>query len=488
MLRRAMGKKKPEVLMGKKKEFIEGAVKQGFTEQHADEIFEIMVPFAGYGFNKSHAAAYSVLAYRTGWLKAHYPAEFMAANLTNEITSTDGLPFYIEEARRMGVPVDAPDVNRSDVIFDVVDGRIVFGLKGIKGMGENAAAAIVKERETNGPFESFMDFIKRVGALSEKDEDGREKTLVNKKAIEVLIKTGAFDNVGKEIGQYYNRPTLLANMEEAIDFVSDVLEDKRNGQGDLFGDLSPEESASTDFQFTIIDDLPTMQLLDMELECIGCYVSGHPLDDYKKAIENSVTLKSSNIARIAAEDKAEKERLQASGAKSWQLKNAGRSFVALGMILDLRVIRTKSTNKEMAFCKLQDLEGSISCTFFPKTWETLKDKIENNGIYAFRGKVDGSRDEPGFLVDTLEDADSLESQSKTSIHLKMDATITSVQNLMPLRDFLFDNMGSCSVYFHLSVGNKPYVVKGGEQLKVAYSSDLLKKLSDMPSVNEVWAE
>jgi DNA polymerase-3 subunit alpha len=488
MLRRAMGKKKPEVLMGKKKEFIEGAVKQGFTEQHADEIFEIMVPFAGYGFNKSHAAAYSVLAYRTGWLKAHYPAEFMAANLTNEITSTDGLPFYIEEARRMGVPVDAPDVNRSDVIFDVVDGRIVFGLKGIKGMGENAAAAIVKERETNGPFESFMDFIKRVGALSEKDEDGREKTLVNKKAIEVLIKTGAFDNVGKEIGQYYNRPTLLANMEEAIDFVSDVLEDKRNGQGDLFGDLSPEESASTDFQFTIIDDLPTMQLLDMELECIGCYVSGHPLDDYKKAIENSVTLKSSNIARIAAEDKAEKERLKASGAKFWQLRDTGRSFVALGMILDLRVIRTKSKNEEMAFCKLQDLEGSISCTFFPKTWETLKDKIENNGIYAFRGKVDGSRDEPGFLVDTLEDADSLESQSKTSIHLKMDAAITSVQNLMPLRDFLFDNMGSCSVYFHLSVGNKPYVVKGGEQLKVAYSSDLLKKLSDMPSVNEVWAE
>jgi DNA polymerase-3 subunit alpha len=277
-------------------------------------------------------------------------------------------------------------------------------------------------------------------------------------------------------------------MEEAIDFVSDVLEDKRNGQGDLFGDLSPEESASTDFQFTIIDDLPTMQLLDMELECIGCYVSGHPLDDYKKAIENSVTLKSSNIARIAAEDKAEKERLKASGAKFWQLRDAGRSFVALGMILDLRVIRTKSKNEEMAFCKLQDLEGSISCTFFPKTWETLKDKIENNGIYAFRGKVDGSRDEPGFLVDTLEDADSLESQSKTSIHLKMDATITSVQNLMPLRDFLFDNMGSCSVYFHLSVGNKPYVVKGGEQLKVAYSSDLLKKLSDMPSVNEVWAE
>ena len=133
MLRRAMGKKKPEVMMNKKAEFEEGAVKQGFTKEHADEIFDIMVPFAGYGFNKSHAAAYSVLAYRTGFLKANYPAEFMAANLTNEITTTDGLPFYIAEARRMGIQVDPPDVNRSDSNFDVVDGHIVFGFRGIKG-------------------------------------------------------------------------------------------------------------------------------------------------------------------------------------------------------------------------------------------------------------------------------------------------------------------------------------------------------------------
>ena len=177
MLRRAMGKKKPEVLMGKKKEFVEGALKEGFTTEHAEEIFEIMVPFAGYGFNKSHAAAYTVLAYRTGWLKCHYPAEFMAANLTNEITTTDGLPFYIEEARKMGVPVDAPDVNRSDINFDVVDGRIVFGLRGIKGMGTGAAAAIVRERKENGPFTSFIDFLDRCLKLRDSgtDEETGEK-------------------------------------------------------------------------------------------------------------------------------------------------------------------------------------------------------------------------------------------------------------------------------------------------------------------------
>ena len=166
--------------------FEEGALKNGHSIEHADEIFDIMVPFAGYGFNKSHAAAYSVLAYRTAWLKCHYPAEFMAANLTNEINSADKLPAYIEEARKMGIPVDAHDINRSDTVFDVIDGHIIFGLKGIKGMGEAAAALIVREREENGAYKSFMDFLQRVDLRT-----------VTKKPLEVLIKTGAFDHLDK---------------------------------------------------------------------------------------------------------------------------------------------------------------------------------------------------------------------------------------------------------------------------------------------------
>ena len=191
MLRRAMGKKKIDVLMGKKKEFEEGAMKLGHTKEHADEIFDIMVPFAGYGFNKSHAAAYSVLAYRTAWLKCHKPAEFMAANLTNEITSTDTLPVYIQEARRMGIPVDPPDVNRSDIVFDVVDGHIVFGLKGIKGVGESAAQNVVDERNANGQYKDFLDFLERVDLKT-----------VNKRALEALIKTGAFDNLDNTLDGY----------------------------------------------------------------------------------------------------------------------------------------------------------------------------------------------------------------------------------------------------------------------------------------------
>ena len=487
MLRRAMGKKKLDVLMKKKEEFVAGAVKNGHTEEHAAEIFEIMIPFAGYGFNKSHAAAYSVLAYRTGWLKAHYPAEFMAANLTNEITSTDGLPFYIEEARAMGVAVDAPDVNRSDVIFDVVDGRIVFGLKGIKGMGEGAAQAIVKERVTNGPYKNFMDFITRTGSLIEKDEDGREKTLVNKKAIEVLIKTGAFDNLKEADGTTLNRTTLLANMEAALDYVSEILEDKRKGQGDLFGDLGDEDKSYTAFQFKKLDDLPTMEKLEMEKECIGCYVSGHPLDDYRKAIDHAVTLKASNIERIAAEEKANKEALQASGAKFYQIRDAGKMYIALGVVTGIREITTKKGD-HMAFAKLSDIDGQFDLTFFPKVWEQLKMQITDGGVYALKGKVDGSRDTPSFNVEAIENAQDLENHSAQSVHIQMDASFTSEAALTKLKDFLFDKMGSCSVYFHIDTGKNPFVVKASSQINVSATPEVIKELKEIDYVKDVWTE
>lgn len=487
MLRRAMGKKKPEVLMGKKKEFIEGAIKEGFTEQHAADIFEIMVPFAGYGFNKSHAAAYSVLAYRTGWLKTHYPAEFMAANLTNEITSTDKLPEYIEEARSMGIPVDPPDVNRSDTIFDVVDGRIVFGLKGIKGMGEAASQAIVKEREENGPYISFMDFMLRICSISEKDDDGREKTIINKKAIEVLIKTGAFDNLKEKNGIILNRPTLLANMESVMDYVAKVVEEEKLGQGDLFGALDDEDSNPNDYQFKILDDVPKMELLNMEKECIGCYVSGHPLDDYRKAIERAVTVKSGNIQRIAAEESAMKKSMEASGARYYEIRNAGKLYTALGTVNSIHEIRTKKGDF-MAFAKLSDMEGQFDLTFFPKTWQILKPQIVEGGVYALKGRVDSGRDSPSLQVESIENAKDLEYHSVQSVHIMLESDFKTQESLLKLKDFLFGKPGNCSVYFHISVGNFPFVIKSNSQISVSATPEVLKDLKTVDLVKEVWTE
>ena len=472
MLRRAMGKKKPEVLMGKKKEFIEGAIKQGFTEQHAADIFEIMIPFAGYGFNKSHAAAYSVLAYRTGWLKAHKPAEFMAANLTNEINSTDGLPFYISESRRIGIPVDPPDINRSDKTFDVVDGRIVFGLKGIKGMGDAAATVIIDERNANGPYESFINFVERAGI---KVVDG--KRAVNNKAIEVLIKTGAFDKFG------INRPTLLQNMEHAIDYATEKHLGAESGQVSLFEESGEKEFV--DFTFEEVEDLPTMEKLNLEKECIGIYVSGHPLDDYRKIIEQSATLTSENIEREAKIAKSQKEQTGSQNQNPWQTRNSGKTYTVIGMIQELKLIRTKKGD-EMAFATLQDFNGTIDLTFFPKTWGTIRQQVHTDAVYAFKGKLDASNEEPSVLVDSLEDISSLQINSIHEVHIQLDENLKDEFEIQELKNFLFGTSGNCLVYFHIETAEGLFTIKANSQLTSPCNKEFLDALADIPFVKEVW--
>ena len=468
MLRRAMGKKKIDVLMGKKKEFEDGAVKCGFTKEHADEIFEIMIPFAGYGFNKSHAAAYSVVAYRTAWLKANKPAEFMAANLTNEITSTDKLPEYIEEARKMGIAVDAPDVNRSDERFDVVDGRIVFGLMGIKGMGEAAANAVVEERHKNGPYQSFMDFMDRIDLKT-----------VNKRALEVLIKTGAFDHLDK------NRATLILNYEKVVDYEEKKKTGAEFGQASLFEDAGVKEFA--DYKFVEEEEFPQMERLNMEKELIGCFVSGHPLDKWRKTIDSCATVNSETIERCAKTAKAEKASLEQSNAPFWQRRNAGTSYIAIGMLQGLHPIATKKGD-QMAFAKLSDFKGAIDVTFFPSVWKTMHDKLQNEGVYAFKGKVDGSRETPSLLVDSIEDIDSLQAHTIRGVHIQLKSGFKEMREINDLKDYLFGVQGNCFVYLHIEVEGTMYIVKANTQMTAPSTPEFIQTVKDMPMVQDVWCE
>jgi DNA polymerase-3 subunit alpha len=231
LLRRAMGKKKKEILDKEKIPFLEGAKQRGFSEAKAGAIYDMLVPFAGYGFNKSHAAAYSVVAYHTAYLKANFPAEFMAANLTNEIHSADKdkLSECINEARKMGLAIDPPDVNRSDKLFTVVEGRVVYGFLGIKGLGDGPAEEITRCRK-DGPYRDFIDFLNRVDIKA-----------IGKSVIERLIQTGAFDSFG------VSRETLAGNLERAVEFVQNQKEDKKFGQSSLFGEAGEKEYA--DFVF-----------------------------------------------------------------------------------------------------------------------------------------------------------------------------------------------------------------------------------------------
>ncbi len=483
MLRRAMGKKKVEEMAKQLAIFEEGAVKNGFSKEHADDIFKIMEPFAGYGFNKSHAAAYSVLAYRTGWLKANRPAEFMAANLTNEITSTDTLPEYIAEARRIGVPVDPPDVNRSDSIFDVVDGHIVFGFKGIKGMGDGAARDIVTEREKNGPYKDFIDFLKRIVVIETEvtnNDDSKKivktKSHVNKKAVEVLIKCGGFDNLDK------NRPTLLLNLERAWAYAEKIMLGDDFGQGNLFE--GTDEKLIVDYSYEDVPDCTRMDKLTMEKELIGCYISGHPLDDYKKAYERT-TVNSTTMAREARIAKAEADALAASGQNTWRTRNSGREHIALGMLQGLRPFINKK-GKEMAFAKLQDYEGTIDLTFFPDTWEKLKGQILNDQILVFKGRIDGSRETPSLIVTDIMDPKILEERSISEIHIQLDSGFKEEHQILSLKDILFEAEGNCNIFFHVDTDEGTFIVKGNGQLTAPATPEFIEQLKQQMFVNEVW--
>jgi len=356
LLRRAMGKKKKEILDEEKVPFINGAVERGYSKSKAVEIFDTLVPFAGYGFNKSHAAAYSVIAYHTAYLKANFPAEFMAANLTNEIHSAnkDKLSICIDEARRMGIAIDPPDVNRSGKLFTIVDGRIVFGFLGIKGLGEPTADEIVRCRK-DGPYRDFMDFLARV-----------DIKLVGKAVIEKLIQTGAFDKLG------VTRENLLGNLERAVEYAQNQKEDKKIGQSSLFGDTGEKEFA--DFVFENFPEISRLEKLTVEKQLIGFYFSGHPMDDYRELWEKAVKVDLGNLADGNAVEPG--------------------TQILVGIIKAIRVVNSKSGR--MAYVSIADYNGEIDMVFFSRVWESCQGKLQEDQIAVVKGRIDYQKDKDKY--------------------------------------------------------------------------------------------
>ncbi|MDR2518729.1 MAG: DNA polymerase III subunit alpha, partial [Spirochaetaceae bacterium] len=454
ILRRAMGKKKQEVMIKEKERFISGALERGFSEEDAGRIFEILVPFAGYGFNKSHAAAYSVVAYQTAYLKANFPAEFMAANLTNEIAHADKLPDYIEETRKMGLFIDPPDVNRSERFFSVEGGRIVYGFLGIKGLGDLAAKEIVSCREEAGPYQSFMDFLERV-----------DLKVLGKKTVELLIQTGAFDRFGM------GRGTLAENMERAIEFAQSGKDARKFGQGGLFDD-SPEREEIRRFEFRESPEPGWMEKLSIEKELLGFYFSGHPMDDYKAAWKQHVAL---DLGRLAK-------------------KNDGLHTL-IGIIRNLRPLVTKKGDA-MAFAVLGDYNGDIDVTFFPEIWEKARETLKADAVAALRGRLSmrENRERPDFIVEelldpellrklALDNGESLPEQAARA-HFPQEAPEQAArtcfpqeapeqevhilltqeaperdESLYPLQKLLTESAGSCPVFIHIPVSGGEAVVK-----------------------------
>ena len=337
MLRRAMGKKKPEEMESQREIFIKGChEKNKIPRGKANQIFDMLAKFAGYGFNKSHSAAYGVVSYQTAWLKANYPVEFMAAVLSNELANTDKIQLFINECKRMGIEVQAPDVNESGVRFTVGGGKIRFGLAAIKNVGEIAVQNVIQVREASGRFISFEDFCTRV-----------DLRIVNRKVLECLVKCGAFDSLGEP------RAVVFAAVEYQMNRASSVQRDKERGQAALF-DVEPVNARRKATGQAPSVEWSQSEMLAYEKELLGFYVTGHPLSEYAEILQRYELGSSGKLA---------------------QLQDG--QMARVGGIISKIVPKTTKQGKPMAILTLEDLDGSVEVLVFPGVVRETRRWFEN---------------------------------------------------------------------------------------------------------------
>lgn len=365
LLRRAMGKKKPEIIAGLKQQFIDGAAKNNIEQKTAEKIFELIEYFAGYGFNKSHSAAYAVVAFQTAYLKAHYPSEYMAALLTSVMDSIDRVTFYVAECRRMGIEVLEPDINISGEDFTSDGKNIRFGLGAIKGVGKNPIAAIIEERE-KGAFTSLQDFCLRVDLHS-----------FNKKVLESLVKGGAFNNLPG------SRAQQLAVIEPCLAQGQELEKRRASKQISLF-DLTEEDDNQgyAQISFPKCGEFDKRDILAMEKEMLGMYLSGHPLEEYTEILTEKTSM---SIGSISAEEDQK---------QLW-----------LGGILSAVKFTTTKKGESMAYATLEDLSGSIETLIFPRSLAANRANLENDRIVLVKGRVNYQEETPKFFVEEVRSAE-----------------------------------------------------------------------------------
>ena len=383
LVRRAMSKKKISVMEQERKNFIygitdeegneivKGAVKNGVDEITANKIFDEMMDFASYAFNKSHAAAYAVVAYQTAWLKHYYPVEFMAASINSFLGSSDKVSQYVNECKTLNIQVLPPDINESNVKFTVVNKNIRFGLAAIKNVGENAIRSVITERQQNGEFKSFLDFCQRI--------EGRD---INKRCVESLIKSGAFDSLK------VFRSKLMAVYERLLDGISQNRKKNMDGQLSIFDMMSePQELLQEDFPD--IKEYPANALLSMEKEMLGLYVSGHPLSQYQDILERNVNLYSSEMF-VDDENSSDME------ISSKKLQDSMRVTVG-GIVVSKKTKATKNNNL-MAFVGLEDLFGTMELIVFPTVYEKFSQLLQQESIIIVNGRLSVREDEQPKII------------------------------------------------------------------------------------------
>ncbi len=399
LVRRAMSKKKAYVMEQERQNFIygneaegvAGCIRNGIDEKTAGKIYDEMIDFAKYAFNKSHAACYAVVAYQTAYLKAHYPVEFMAALMTSVIDNTSKVSEYILNCRQMGIAILPPDVNKGGYAFGVDEGGIRYGLSAIKSLGRPTIEALVSEREKNGPFKGLEDFIQRMFGE------------INKRTVESLIKAGAFDSFGA------NRRQMLLMYATVMDNVARTRKDSMAGQMSLFDILSSEQDKA-DFQLKMpqVAEFSKEEILTFEKEVLGIYVSGHPLDEYLKFMERHITADTSKF-ELQEDDlneavtNTDNTGYSVDGSITAAKSGAGDLVcdgdkVTVGGIIVGKTVKSTKSGQMMAFVTLEDLVGTVEVIVFPKDYMRFKPVLEADNKIFVTGRVSAGTDEQPKVI------------------------------------------------------------------------------------------
>lgn len=426
LVRRAMGKKKMDVMEKERKNFIygqtdqdenvilSGAIRNGVDEKTASQIFDLMIDFANYAFNKSHSAAYAVIAYRTAWLKVYYPVEFMAALISSIMGNTSQVSLYIQECKRLQIDVLPPDVNHSQGKFTVENRSIRYGLSAVKNVGENFIRAIVKARG-DGKFRGFTDFIERI--------EKTDSSSMNKRAVESLIKAGAMDSLGP------NRAQLLSIFEKTIDGIHSDRKRNIEGQFSLF---QSDESVVRD-RLPDLREFPQNTLLQMEKEMLGIYVSGHPLMPYEKEVKLLSNFSTADLITQGLDDS-----IHPSGVRD------GQRVAIAGIIVEKKNKVTKNNNM-MAFISLEDLYGTIECIIFPAIYEKNYKLIEEDRIVLLEGRLAISEvEDPKIIADRLSPITKI---NLGKIYLKLSG-MADKSTLDDIKEILARYPGDIPVYVY----------------------------------------
>lgn len=458
-LRRAMSKKKMKVMEDSRKEFIfgkededgniliEGAIRRGVEEDVANKIYDLMIDFAKYAFNKSHSAAYSLVAMRTAWLKYYYPVEFLAALISSVMGNTSQLSLYIEEARRLDIKIEAPDINYSLDKFDVKDNSIIYGLKAIKNVGTNLIDQTIISRNENGKFKSFRDFVERIYA--------KDKSAINKRSIESLIKAGAFTSLGE------TRATLMLQYQSIIDSVQSGLKNNVPGQSNLFDMFESSDDDDRD-DFTRREEFDKSELLRMEKEVLGIYLSDHPLRAYSNIIG-----KYSNFSTGDLEDDAYNE-------KNFD----GKRVKVVGIVESINKKFTKN-QKIMEFVKFEDLYGTMELIVFPQKYEQYSDILNEDEILIVSGRLNIIEGEdPKILVDnvqSIKSISSVEKQDETEPKLFLRITKNMPSYILDkVKPILLNSKGNTQSNIFFEEKKQNYLL--GNEFRISCEDDTIDEL------------